>query len=867
MSGVLSPFEYDNMPDAFKTVGVFSETAPKTSKLVNKRPISKWVDDALLIEGKIKYNKGDYDSAITVFEFITSNYKKGFHYNDLDFGKLKYLDDQVRVATMLKEPIKEIFWRHPIAKNSALIWLARAYTAKKDFVKAASIISYAESDLSFPVQYRHDLTKAKIGLNIAKKEYEKAILNISEILETTKNKKEKSRLFFIQGQLAELMGNNSEAAGYFQRALDGKLNDDLEFEAILKISNLSNKRSANESIEVLKKMLNKGNFQTKLDRIHFAIGVNYAQLKNNKDAEIHFKKCIELTTSSAQKFKAFEAIGNMYYDQKLYLASAKYYDSAAVLIPTNYPTKSEFLAKNTALANLLKYYNEFMANDSIIELVSQEKDEAIKKIEKTIEKQRKEEQKNTIATNSKVISPDAKKPTSEGNWYFSNTASIQKGKETFQKKWGKIKLQDNWKKGGNNDALSSTENSTTDNADLTSLSSYNVAEIEANRLPFSTTSQAPYHVSIKKALLGMARTYQYELKDYPEAIKAYELLLSRYKDLDNEDELLYALYLSYLEENNETKYTEIKNILFTKYPQSKYSKYILNPNIKSDEEKIVLISNQKYKEAFRIYQSKDYSQTIALCNLFLETTPVSELNPKFMLLKAYAFSASNLHTEFVSTLESILVQYKNSEESKTAQNLLEILKNTKMPEKKEAAFLEPIDKNAGPSSFIKSDKLAEDIAPKETLENKPSEELKKETTPPVETPITTKPTINEKEQKIVNYYYVSTAPHYCLIKVANGASSKNSKLVIENYLKNNFNSMKYKVEEMTVEGQKLLTIGKIEPMEKAYVLNDLIKNESSLNSILGKMELYIITSSNLDVLYISDAWSSYIDFYRKNYRQ
>lgn len=859
ISGVLSPFEYDNMPDAFKGVGVFSETAPKTSKLVNKKPISKWVDDALLIEGKIKYNRGDYDSAITVFEFITANYKKGFHYNDLDFGKLKYLDDQVRIATRAKEPIKEIFWRHPIAKNSALIWLARSYIAKKDYEKASSVISYAESDLSFPVQYRHDLAKAKICLNIAKKEYEKAILNISDILGTCKNKKEVSRLTFIQGQLAELHGNKSEAAGYFQAALDGKLNDDLEFEARMKVASLSNKRGANESIDMLNKMLNKGSFQTKLDRIHFALGLNYVQLKDNKTAEFNFKKSIELTKSSTQKFKAYEAIGTMYYDQKMYLSAAQFYDSASKLMPSNYPTKDEFLAKNVSLANLLKYYNDYKNNDSIIDLVKDGKEDAIKKLENNIEKKRKEESKNNIALDSKIILPDAKNNSTEGGWYFTNKSLIAQGKESFQKKWGKLRLQDNWKKASQNDVASASASVSADNQDVSSLSAYNIAVIEAERLPLTPASQKPFHDNIKNALLGMARTYQYELKDYPEAIETYELLLKKYKDLDNEDEVLYALYLAYVEESN-PKSEATKSLLLSKYPQSKYAKYVLNPNIKTDEEKLLALSNLRYKEAFKVYQLKDYTECINLCSIFIENQPESELKPKFLLLKAYAYSSSSLHTEFVSTLESITIAYGKTEEGIKAQELLDVLKNTKVTPSNATSVLEAGDKPIL-NSLIKTSEPQVDVAP--PTSEKPTEKPVAEVKAPVMTPEVKS---NEKEQKIVNYYYVSTSPHFCIVKVGEGVSSQVTKANIERYLKNNFNSMKYKVEELLVSGQKLITIGKIEPMEKAYVLNDLMKNESSLNSVLSNAELFIITSSNLDVLFLSDAWAQYVDFYRKNYR-
>lgn len=56
------------------------------------------MDDAVLIEGKIRYLKGDLDSAIQLLSYLVDYYPKGYIAGHLPGGKLKRFDDMVRQA-------------------------------------------------------------------------------------------------------------------------------------------------------------------------------------------------------------------------------------------------------------------------------------------------------------------------------------------------------------------------------------------------------------------------------------------------------------------------------------------------------------------------------------------------------------------------------------------------------------------------------------------------------------------------------------------------------------------------------------------------------------------------------------------------
>ena len=57
--------------------GEMDEVIRKTSRIIEKKPYSKWVDDNYLLNGIAHYVKEDYEMALDIFTYVASEYKNG----------------------------------------------------------------------------------------------------------------------------------------------------------------------------------------------------------------------------------------------------------------------------------------------------------------------------------------------------------------------------------------------------------------------------------------------------------------------------------------------------------------------------------------------------------------------------------------------------------------------------------------------------------------------------------------------------------------------------------------------------------------------------------------------------------------------
>ncbi|MBL7789137.1 MAG: tetratricopeptide repeat protein [Chitinophagales bacterium] len=898
---IISVFEYENDPQFFEGSAQFKGTTVKVSKLLVLRPYNKWMDDALLIEGKIRYLKGDLDSAVQFLSYLVDYYPKGYMAGHLPGGKLKGFDDMVRQAVRKKEPINQPKLKYKFARNEGIIWLAKAYIKKGSFERALNLIYMAEADMGFPVEYRKDLLKVKTMLAIEKKEYIKATEYLNILINEYKlTKKERGRLYFILGQIKEKEKKYNQASSYFELALANKLKNDLEFEAKLRMLTYA---SGESSLPELKKMLNKGKYEHSIDKVYFAIANVLIEKKQTKEALEYYQKSIASSKNSNQKFLVYEKVGSIFYEKSDYVLSAQYYDSAQRVIPQNYPNKKDFLKKVEALNKLLVQYNIYISKDSILDLAALGPEKAKEKIEKQIKKAYEEEKAKEMFLESKTLNSQTVASTSMGGgqarqWYFSSKESIDKGRIMFQKKWGKLLLKENWHRstgGGDNNAASSAPGVPGASANMNeSMSTDIVAEVEASKLPFTPEAQKPIKKEIQQALVNMARIYNYEIKDLQKAIETYELLFKKYgKDLENEDEHLYSMFRLYLEKEDAVSAERVKAELIEKYPNSKYTLYALNPNAKSQEEKSDLAVAKLYKEAYLKYQKTFYSEALDMCNNIIESYPDHKLVPKVKLLKAFIYSYTYNSNDYVKALEDIINQHKDADEAKVAKEYLDLhlkLKSEKPAEVFESAVsnktlvenMEVTKPNISLSQSIEKSKESVSVEdkPRQSLEEEKKEvqaTKKEEVNLPKKIedvkPRTSKETIASENTKktddglqIVNYNFKPDAKHAIIFQLNPDIKASTAKNMLDVYHRANFKSKAYKTEILELAGQQFLTIGNFKTVQDAIEFYAMMQEDALVQKLIYSSTKYYISSENLDILYISSGWEQYLSFYEKNYK-
>ena len=880
---IVSVFEYENDPDLFKGSSQFNETAPKVSKLLTLRPYNKWMDDAILVQGKISYLRADYDSAITLLAYVVDNYPKGYYNGHLPSNRRPGYDEMVKMAGREKKPIKQPRFKFHFAKNEATIWLIKAYIKRKQYERAQTLIFQAEGDMSFPQEYRNALLKTQIMLQIEQEQYQGAIEKLNVLLEQKLKKKDASRMQFILAQLYEKLGDHGSANTHYVLALKGKLKNDLEFEAKLKSLTYDNK-NADVALSKLKKMLNKGSYSNNLDKLYLAIGKVYEGKDDEANAIKNYKLASANSKSNNIKFVVFDKIGSLYYKKSNYLEAANYYDSALQVIPTNYPKKNEFTKKTEALKALLVHYRNYIKNDSILDLTALGEIGARDKIEKAVRKEQSRMKAEELFKETTKLNPDVKAPSvvtssptvSGGSWYFSSKENVEKGKIAFQKKWGKITRTDNWNKSkGSSIAIQNDKGDLPEVADHSSMSPDMIAEIEVRKLPFDEKDKAPLISEVQTSLIGMARIYSFEIKDIDKAIETYEILFKKYStNLSSEDEALYSLYRLYLDKDDVANATRVKSMLVAKFPQSKYSMYANNPNAKSQDEKSDLTVAKSYREAFLEYKRGNYELALGICNSLEADHKDHALLPKIQLLKAYIYSSSNMFPEFKSTLETILAKSKDSLVNIDAKELLDILNKVDREKINLVSQSLPIDKvNAIESVAAVKPDLVNPIEQNKKQIQSGENSIKEEKMDPILSEISSPSSKSSQitdskklEESFSNYEYDPSSSHYLLFKLKGSLSQGSAKTVADIYFKTKWSHFRLKSEFLQLGSDKYLTIGKLATLDQAKSLQEAVLSDAMMQTLVKNSDLYLISTSNLDILYISMDWNSYMSFYNKRYR-
>ena len=84
--------------------GEMDNIIKKTARVIDKKPYSKWVDDNYLLNGIAHYVKGDYEMALDIFTYVSSEYKNGVEFERVGARqKVK----RVNLDKLRKEQAKE----------------------------------------------------------------------------------------------------------------------------------------------------------------------------------------------------------------------------------------------------------------------------------------------------------------------------------------------------------------------------------------------------------------------------------------------------------------------------------------------------------------------------------------------------------------------------------------------------------------------------------------------------------------------------------------------------------------------------------------------------------------------------------------
>ncbi len=642
----------------------------KEKAFYNKNEYNKWVDDAYLLIGKANFYKHEHRLALKSLLLIITKFKT----------------EETRFDAML--------------------WAARTYTELGDYKDAITYLELIKSEKKIQKeqlktqkktpaqnffsdilkkQKKHDLWRERqvdliyTDIFIRQKEYAKALVMLDRAINKTKRKKKKARLKFLLAQLNQKMGNETVAADLYAEVVKINPNYDMTFSAKINLARSSGAENLPELRKILTKMLKDDKNIDYFDQIYYALAEVEMKAKDEPAAVENYLLSAEKSTTNAdQKALSFLALADIFFARPEYIPANAYYDSTMTALDKKHPDYQEISRKAKNLGSLIDNLRIIAFQDSVqrvAKMPEEKRNQIIANIIEEIkaEERRKKAENNTVYVPSEVARDISKK----GKWYFYNPAAMAMGRSEFQKKWGRRKLSDNWRR--KNKAITLVEHTdNNENADSSRVTDNKKPAFYLQDLPLTDSMVVASDAKIAQALYTGAGIYEKKMKDYPEAEKLYLQLTKRFPKNRYTIEAYFNLYLiNYKLLNNKIEAEKYRQIILKKYPDSKYANILTDPNYLKKLEATKDIVNTLYSQAYNAYQSKNYNTTITKSEKAISISPGNDLSPKLLFLKALSLGELGKTQQMVVLLKTISQKYPKSEITPRAKDILKVIASGK----------------------------------------------------------------------------------------------------------------------------------------------------------------------------------------------
>ena len=626
---------------------IMDEIVKKASVIIQRKPLSKFVDDSYLLIGKAYFYKKDYFSALQAFQYVLANFKDS----------------------------KE--------QKEAVIWIMRCQTQMGNLTQVEPFLNIATGDLSFPTKLKGELYRASADYYYAQKNISSTINELNKAISVSKNRDEKTRMIFIYGQLLELSNQPDQAARKYQEVINRNPPYEMAFNAKVKQAGLfktNTTGSKKEIISQLTELLEDEKNIDYRDQIYYALG-QIAEGDNKFDeALVLYKKSINSSRGNrSKKTSGYLAVADLAYDKlKNYPIAQAYYDSAIVLIPAVDDRREQAESRAQSLTRLVQSLQTISTQDSLIKLANLSPSEQDAIVEKRIlaKLDAKEKEREAQLANNQNGNSGRSKQTintvSTVNWYFYNTAVVSSGYSDFLGKWGKRPLEDNWRRKEKQSAFLGNVQNQTNSGPTGSEDELIEAEkkVLLASIPNSPVALANSKDQLIEAYFELGSIYRDELKARKSAIEAHEFLINNYPNNKYQLECYYSLYLLHKSDGNQAKADSYKNLILANYSNSIYAKTLQNPNYAIQNKGTLNQLEATYENAYLDYNNGFYQRVITTCTQAISSDPKNELAPNFALLKAICIGKTNGNKALSEELNALIKKYPNTDPSKRAVAIL-----------------------------------------------------------------------------------------------------------------------------------------------------------------------------------------------------
>lgn len=540
--------------------------------------------------------------------------------------------------------------------DEAKILLARSFTQQKQYFDAEVALEElvrANENGELNKANAERLYLAMVECLLPQEKYKKGVEFIRQALEATSDRTMRARLYFIMAQIYHKLDKKATATKYYNKVLKSRPPYVMEFNARIGLASCSD--MSYSDVEALAKSLDrmlrdKKNEEFK-DQIYYAKGDMYLGVKDAQKACDNYKLSVAAARNNPkQKAKSALKMAEVLYDvYENYDAAQSYYDTAMRVIKPDYPHYDEIRERYNLLTSLVEYTRAVNRCDSLIAISQMDSASLQTFLENKVAEveQREAEERERKLLEELEQNKRAQTNTLQGDWYFYNSSTVEKGSETFRKRWGMRLLEDYWALSNHSSVGVGTPfGSDEEAADTLQVAGGDSTQAKVavrpddpndphsfayylKDVPTTDSAKEAMQVVIADGLLNAGYIYYDGIKNTTRALGCYLRITNDYPENNNIAHAFFQLYRIYSAQGNTPSANYYRDMVLMGFPDSDYANLIRDDQYYLEIVKREHQAQDDYAAMYSSYRRRRYGDALQQARRAIATYSEEPLVGKF----------------------------------------------------------------------------------------------------------------------------------------------------------------------------------------------------------------------------------------------
>ncbi len=653
---------------------------PKYQEFMSREEYNPFLHKAWMLMGESQFYNGDFLQASSTFSYIARHYVS-----------------------------------QPEIVAPAKIWQARCYSEMGWNYDADNLLSQINNE-HLPTKQNAWFSAVYADYLVKNKRYQDAVPYLNVAIDNEKNKLQKARMRYLLGQIYTTLDNKTMAYKTFEEVAKSNTTYKLEFSAKIRQTEVFPGGNTQKLIGMLNSMSKSSKNKDYLDQVYYAMGNVYMTIPDTAKAIASYAQGVTKSTQNGlDKALCQVVLGDLYFQQRNYIQAQPCYADAMGILKKEHKDYARVAKRSEVLDELVVFYEAIHLQDSLQALAKLPEADRMVVINNIIENlKKKEEEEKEKAQREEYLAkqedvrnemmnrrgnPGGALPgpmpggPQSNEFYFYNATAIAQGKNIFQQRWGRRKLEDDWRRRNKispiidefADSVDAANDMQAENISETNAVTDSIGHVPAEedvssdpkdpkfylqQIPFTPEDVEASNLIIMDGLFNMGVIYKDNLEDFSLSIETFNTLDTRFPDNEFKLDSYYHLYLIYLKLRDSYMAELYKAKIRSEFPESELAIAMADPHYEYNMSVMHIVQDSIYQDTYKAYMEGNTSLVRQNYKLASERYAQSPLIPKFMFLNALSYVQTHQPNDFKIRLKELIERFPNADVTALAGEMM-----------------------------------------------------------------------------------------------------------------------------------------------------------------------------------------------------